>query len=238
LPVIDLLHGQVVHAVRGQRGNYRPIRSVLCTTADAYDVAHAFASKLHCSEVYVADLNAIQSGPVQWEALNAIHRAGVRIWLDAGLADSAQVQSLTERLLLLGIHSASIVIGLETWRDPDELQSLVQNVGAARLVFSLDLHAGIPLTASTRWPLDATAIAQRACDAGFQRILLLDLAQVGTGEGPSTAGLCRSLKAKWPYLQLIAGGGVRDAADCQALTDAGCDVVLVATALHSGALVL
>jgi uncharacterized protein related to proFAR isomerase len=38
-------------------------------------------------------------------------------------------------------------------------------------------------------------------------------------------------------MELIAGGGIRDLADVRTLGSAGCDAVLVASALHRGALV-
>jgi phosphoribosylformimino-5-aminoimidazole carboxamide ribotide isomerase len=234
LPVIDLLDGQVVHAVRGQRQNYRPLRSELCSTADAYDVALAFASKLHSTQVYVADLNAIQSRPVQWEALCAIHRVGLRMWLDAGMTNPLCVQAILQQLSKLEIKDTSIILALETWRNPNELTALVEEFGADRFVFSLDLREGIPLMSNDRWPVEVLAIAQRVHDAGIRRLLLLDLAQVGSSEGPSTLDLCRRIKSNWAHLQLACGGGVRNADDCRALVEAGGDVVLVATALHSG----
>ena len=64
---------------------------------------------------------------------------------------------------------------------------------------------------------------------------MLDLARVGSGTGPDVA-LVRELSARFPELELLAGGGVRDAADLRALAEAGAAGALVATALHSGAL--
>ena len=46
----------------------------------------------------------------------------------------------------------------------------------------------------------------------------------------------RELSARCPELELLAGGGVRDAADLRALAEAGAAGALVATALHSGAI--
>ena len=66
-------------------------------------------------------------------------------------------------------------------------------------------------------------------------IIVLDLARVGSGAGPDVA-LIAELHAAFPELELLAGGGVRDVADLQALADAGAAGALVATALHSGAI--
>ena len=60
------------------------------------------------------------------------------------------------------------------------------------------------------------------------------LARVGTGIGPGTVGLCRELRAAYPDIELIAGGGVRNWDDVDRLGEAGADGVLVASALHEG----
>ena len=60
VPVIDLKGGMAVHAVRGERERYRPVRSVITDDAgDPVALARAFASELGLDELYVADLDAI-----------------------------------------------------------------------------------------------------------------------------------------------------------------------------------
>jgi phosphoribosylformimino-5-aminoimidazole carboxamide ribotide isomerase len=55
------------------------------------------------------------------------------------------------------------------------------------------------------------------------------------GQGISTIDLCRMIAADFRG-RLIAGGGVRGIDDLQALTNAGCQAALVASALHDGRL--
>jgi uncharacterized protein related to proFAR isomerase len=62
---------------------------------------------------------------------------------------------------------------------------------------------------------------------------VLDLARVGSGAGPDIA-LIAEIHAAFPELELLAGGGVRDAGDRRALDAAGAAGALVATALHGG----
>ena len=69
-----------------------------------------------------------------------------------------------------------------------------------------------------------------------QRLEVVDLAGVGVGQGVPTLDLCRRLRAAYPKLELISGGGVRGVDDLKALRDAGCDAALVASALHDGRL--
>ncbi|HEY1191505.1 MAG TPA: HisA/HisF-related TIM barrel protein, partial [Gemmata sp.] len=62
------------------------------------------------------------------------------------------------------------------------------------------------------------------------------LARVGTGTGSGTEPLLRAIRAEFPELDLIAGGGVRTWDDVDRLGEAGATGVLVASALHDGTL--
>jgi uncharacterized protein related to proFAR isomerase len=81
-------------------------------------------------------------------------------------------------------------------------------------------------------PVDALA---RFVDAGAREAIVLDLARVGSGAGPDAA-LLEKLHARFPDVELLAGGGVRHVADLRALAGAGASGALVATALHDGAI--
>ena len=101
---------------------------------------------------------------------------------------------------------------------------------APPLAVSLDLREGRVVAAAEefagREPLE---VAERIAAAGVERLIVLDVARVGTGSGPSTAPLCRRIKRALPALTLVSGGGVRDAADAIELQEAGCEFVLAGT---------
>ncbi len=59
IPVLDLLDGHAVRAVRGERSRYRPIRSSLCATSEPIAVAQALVAATLARTLYVADLGAI-----------------------------------------------------------------------------------------------------------------------------------------------------------------------------------
>ncbi len=67
-------------------------------------------------------------------------------------------------------------------------------------------------------------------------MIVLDLAQVGMGNGPGTEALCRDLAITFPDVEIVAGGGVRGMEDLQSLKACGVRAVLVASALHDGRL--
>jgi phosphoribosylformimino-5-aminoimidazole carboxamide ribotide isomerase len=229
IPVIDLNGGVAVHAVRGDRERYRPLKSRIADGADPLDVARAVRDRLGLDELYVADLDAIAGGPGHLEVLGALAREA-RVMVDAGTATPAAVAPL------LALGAARVIVGTESLPSVAAFRRLRAELPDAPLVLSLDLRAGAVLSPegdlAGRDPADALA---RLCDAGVREAIVLDLTRVGSGSGPDVA-LIAELRSRVPEVDLLAGGGVRDAADLRALADAGAAGALVATALHSGAI--
>jgi phosphoribosylformimino-5-aminoimidazole carboxamide ribotide isomerase len=231
IPVLDILKGQVVRGVAGKRENYRPIISKLTSSTAPLDVATAIRDQFGLSLFYVADLDAIGGSPPALETCQLLQSNGFRLWVDAGLRHGKQGGSLVEA----GVEG--VIAGLETLAGPEELDQLCHLVGLERLVFSLDLKEGKPLTHSLGWKsTDAMQIAGLAVDMGIRRMIVLDLARVGMASGTDTEGLCLCLLGMFPDLELITGGGVRHVADLKRLHACGVRGVLVASALHDGRL--
>ena len=229
LPVLDLLDGVVVRGVAGKRDEYRPVESCLAATADPLAVARGFREQLGLNELYVADLDAILSGRLNTSVFRALVADGFEIAVDAGLKNSERATEV------LDTGAGSIIAGLETIPGPDLLRSLCNQFGSERVVFSLDLKGGRPLGDLAAWNTsDPLEIGIQAGELGARRIIVLDLEQVGVGQGVQTLELCRCLRDRFPQSQLITGGGVRHFEDLHVLQSAGIDAVLIASALHDG----
>jgi phosphoribosylformimino-5-aminoimidazole carboxamide ribotide isomerase len=229
IPVIDLIRGVAVHAVRGERERYRPLRSRIADGSDPVRLARAVRALFGLDELYVADLDAIAGGPGSPDIVAALAREG-RAMVDAGAAAATAVA----RLLELGV--ARVVIGTETLAGPEAFRRLRTELPDAPLVLSLDLRAGRVLSPDPALAgIGAVEALARLADAGVREAIVLDLARVGSGEGPDVA-LLGVLHARFPELELLAGGGVRHAGDLRALAGAGAAGALVATALHGGAI--
>jgi phosphoribosylformimino-5-aminoimidazole carboxamide ribotide isomerase len=231
IPVLDLMHGQVVRGIAGHRESYRPVSSRLVDSADPITIADTFATRLGLKRIYLADLDAITGQQPDWNTIKALADAGYPLLVDAGLQDAARARKLLE------LRVDSVVAGLETLGGPDLLEELVEAVGDKQLIFSLDMQAGRPMTDAGAWP-DPTpwGIAETAIDAGIRRIIVLDLAGVGSEGGLPTLELCRRIRSRHAEIELITGGGIRNRQDILAAADAGVDAVLVASALHDGSL--
>ncbi|WP_254513750.1 HisA/HisF-related TIM barrel protein [Anatilimnocola floriformis] len=233
VPVIDLLGGMVVRGVGGRRDEYRPIVSSLVDSAEPQAVAAALRQHFGLPRVYVADLDAIMRGERDVKSWRAIADAGLQLSIDAGLKSADEANEL-EDFLARDFAEAEYVIGLESWQDLAELAKLSRPEVA---VFSLDLKQGRPLTKDLAWqaatPQEIVAEVYRH---GLRRLIVLDLADVGSGQGTSTLSLIRQFLARWPDLQIVAGGGIRGPADLRELQAAGIRGALVASALHDGRL--
>lgn len=231
--VIDLLGARAVHARGGHRDRYAPVRASggVLIEGDAPALARAYLDRFRLRELYVADLDAILGGTKPAAVTSALAALGAPVWLDAG------VSSVEDARVAIEVGAARVVVGLETLTSFDALASICDAVGSDRVAFSLDLRDGVPL-AIGEFPLaDGTPerLAARAVDAGASAVTVIDVRRVGTGRGVDVRMLS-AVRCAVPHVTLIAGGGVRTTADIHRLADAGCDGVLIATALHDGSI--
>ena len=241
IPVIDLMAGQVVRGIAGRRETYRPLRGRLTDSASPLDVAAALVEKFGIRDFYLADLDAIAGAMPAFDTYRALFDLGLRLIVDAGLADRQQAQELAE-FTQAQPALTGVIAGLESLGNLKDLEGFHHVFGADRLIFSLDLMGGTPRTVIPALAAEPPhEIAAAAVHYGVRRLIVLDLAQVGSDSGSSTLDLCRRLRddhasAKSARFEIISGGGVRGAADLQSLASAGCDGALVASALHDGKL--
>jgi phosphoribosylformimino-5-aminoimidazole carboxamide ribotide isomerase len=230
LGVVDLRDGLAVRARGGRRQQYMPIESVAGETirsGDATALARHYVERVGLTGLYVADLDAIESGRPPHAEVGKLSSVGVPVWLDAGIASSSDAQ----RALSSG--ASRLIVGLETLPSFHVLKAIVEGCGRARVVFSLDLRDGQPIATATELvkqrPED---LAARAADAGVGTMIVLDLARVGSGSGVDLEALTRIRSVT--SVPMYAGGGVRSVDDIELLRDIGCDGALVASALLDG----
>ncbi len=227
IPVIDVLNGIAVHAVRGKRKEYKPLKSILCDSADPIAVASAF-NTCGFEELYIADLDAIMGKGENFSVFERIAEAtGLRLMVDAGICDLNQARQLLQ-------HKVSkVIIGTETLPNLGVVKEAIERFGSDRVIVSLDLKAGKVLSKSeSLQSMSALELACKLQGVGVGELIVLDLARVGSGEGVDFVLLDQLLKKV--NMRVLVGGGVRDVADLVKLKALGIYGALVATALHSG----
>src|SRR5258706_2144681 len=172
IPVVDLLGGCVVRAVRGERASYRPVVSALCPTAEPIAVARTLLDYCRSAILYVADLDGLTNGVAQHALLAELCRAlpATEIWLDAGFARFADAQALLARLAGARVTA---ILASEALVDTQQLKAAGRS--AAPWIASLDRKGGHMLDRADCW--------QRS-DLWPQRVIVMTLDRVGAMAGP------------------------------------------------------
>jgi phosphoribosylformimino-5-aminoimidazole carboxamide ribotide isomerase len=228
IPVIDLLNGEVVHAVRGEREKYRPVKSVLSHGSNPADISRALISETGCKEIYIADLDAILKKGDNMDIFPILKEPGVSLIVDAAAYDYTSVKAVK----MTGADR--VIIGSETLSDIAQLTEITDKIYADSLIFSVDILKGNILSrAEGIKGIDPVKAISKVAEMGINSFIILTLDLVGSGEGPDT-WLIRRMRKEFPMLNLISGGGVKSPEHLVQLKAAGADSVLVATALHMG----
>jgi phosphoribosylformimino-5-aminoimidazole carboxamide ribotide isomerase len=223
IPVIDLLNGVIVHAKRGQRAAYQPIQSQLTASSAPLDIVAALLALYPFTQLYIADLNAIQKLGDIYSTNYAVVEAIVQrfpaleLWVDAGISNNTELaiwQKLNTRLIIGSENFASIgnycALNHKTNNFILSLDFFVQGYqGPAEL-----------LTNTEYWPQD---------------VIVMSLANVGANQGVNEALMHEILQRaaiKSSGNNVYAAGGVRGFDDLTLLKKMGVGGALIATALH------
>lgn len=216
IPVIDLMDGLAVHAVRGRRESYRPLCTPLCQDPDPFAVVASYLRLHPFDTFYVADLDALTGRGRQDSLIAALQREfpARRFWVDAGMPEEPPAVQGSSRIP---------VIGTESMR-PEDWHRLGSCPGG--WILSLDWRDG---------SLDGPEIVLQQPQMWPERVVVLTLDRVGSLTGPDWKRLewVRSLA---PNRRLVAAGGIRHEEDLKRLAHLEVEAALVASALHSGAL--
>lgn len=232
IPAIDLRGGGVV---RLQQGDYaRETRYTDDPLALASDYADAGAQWLH-----LVDLDGARSGAFEnLRVIETIARAD-RLRVQAG--GGVRTREDLQRLLEAGVER--VVVGSLAVREPDTVLRWIAEEGADHVCVALDARWDgkawrLP---SAGWTQAEGAtldeLAPRFANGGARHLLCTDIARDGMLGGPNL-DLYAHLTRIAPGLEVIASGGVRDAADVRMLAATGVAGVVLGRGLLEGRLTL
>jgi phosphoribosylformimino-5-aminoimidazole carboxamide ribotide isomerase len=230
IPVLDVKRGEAVHAVGGVRAHYQPVQGILNASSDPLELARAYLDALGFRDLYVADLDSISGARFSPAIYREMAVLADNLWIDAG------VKTVKDLDPLLETENMTIVLGLETVRGPQALSEILHRTYGCRVVFSLDMFAGVPrMSKDALWPTaDPYRLCCHAIRLGVRRLLLLDLSRVGIGEGTGTDELRTALLVDHPEVDVFVGGGISGMEEILRLRSEGVAGVLIGSALHDG----
>ncbi len=216
IPVIDLLNGAVVHAQRGQRQYYQPIKSLLTHSNKPLDIVAALLDVYPFSQLYIADLNAIQNQGDNFSVIRAIAQKfpQLALWIDAGIHS-------TPLFAHVSMMQTSVILGSENFSELGNFLGF-KNQQKNDFVLSLDFMPN---------GYQGPAELQESSQYWPQDVIVMSLANVGANQGFNTH-LMQKIMALAAGKNVYAAGGVRNTEDLNALKKMGAHGVLIATALH------
>lgn len=229
IPVLDIMNGLVVRGVAGDRANYAPIRSALVDSCEPEIVARALIRATGASAIYIANLDMLRWGTSEFD-VHILPEWNGTIFLDTGSLGREPPDARFREIAAFEVGEQ-----MEFVRKTFQLHRAIKPPA-----FSVDLRDGLLIGAWAEWglrsPKDALGLVDRVWEIGFRTVIVLDVARVGVGSGTGTEALCTAIRERYPAMEIITGGGVRNWDDVNRLADCGIDGVLVASAIHDGTL--
>ena len=227
IPVIDILDGKVVHAVKGERNKYRPVKSILTKSPHPLDVAKVFKEKLGLTKLYIADINSILEKGNNFRYIEEIkEKLNPVLLLDYGIKD---FKDLYKEIIDIIDY---VILGTETINSVKVVEEAIKKIRPDKLFVSIDIKGQLLTSCKEiKNPLDAVNLFRKM---GIKNFIILDLNSVGTMLGLSTPikNLVREITTGNLYIAI--GGGVKNMNDIDYLKKFNVNAVLTATSLHKG----
>ncbi len=230
IPVIDILNSQAVHAIKGEREKYKPLKSVLINDSSPTRIALKLKNKYLFNEFYIADLDAIlQKKPNITIISKILNIPGVEIMIDPGI----KTKKNAEKYFRLNIKS--LILGLETLKDLKVITECLKLFDTNKIVVSIDMYNEVIQTNIKEFrDQDIPEIVLKIEDLGVVNIILLDLFKVGQKIGGISA-LYLKIREKFNG-EILVGGGIKDIQDIKDYRSNHFSGVLIGTALHDGSI--
>jgi phosphoribosylformimino-5-aminoimidazole carboxamide ribotide isomerase len=225
LPAVDVLDDR---AVRLRQGDYDRIELDAGDPLSLVRRAAAHGPPL----VHVVALAAARDGgpPLELAAAVVEAAAPVAVQLGGGVRSVADARALSEA----GV--ARVVVGTAAFGSTP-LEEFVDALGE-RVAVAIDVADGIVRTAGWRESTELTTsdALDRCTAAGVSTVVCTAIDRDGTRAGPDL-DLLRRVRERFGG-RVLAAGGIRDAADVDAVRELGLDGVIVGRAWVEGTLAL
>ena len=230
IPVIDILNSQAVHAIKGEREKYKPLKSVLIHDSNPIQIALKLKNEYLFNEFYIADLDAIlQRKPNTTILSKILDIPGVEIMIDPGIKTKKNV------IKYFKLNLKSLILGLETLKDLKVITKCLKLFNNNKIVVSIDMYNEVIQTNIKEIRnQDIFEIVRKIEDLGVVNIILLDLFKVGQKIGGIPA---LYLKIREDFNgKILVGGGIKDIQDIKKYKSSNFSGVLIGTALYDGSI--
>jgi phosphoribosylformimino-5-aminoimidazole carboxamide ribotide isomerase len=229
IPAIDLKSGRCVRLYQGDFDNETRY------PVDPEEQAKHYVA-LGADWLHVVDLDGAKDGVGGNVPLieKMARIAGLKLQVGGGLRDAASIT----RMFDAGV--SRIVIGSAAVTQAAEVAGWFDTFGSSRITLAFDVRFNenaIPCLATHGWRMQSQLSLWNAVDRftphGLTHVLCTDVSRDGALNGPNL-DLYGEAVSRYPAVEWQASGGIRDAADLQALADIGINAAISGKALLEG----
>ena len=230
IPAIDLRGGRCVRLLKGR------FDAETVYPADPLALAREYRD-LGAERLHVVDLDGARDGsPGNWDVISRLAALpGIALQVGGGVRSEERLKAL------FALGASRVVIGSLAVLDPIELRRWLARYGPDRLVLALDVRqdaAGEPMLVTHGWQQPGTrSLWALLTDpvmgygaSALEHVLCTDVERDGALAGPNVT-LYGEAARRFPGIAWQASGGVRDAYDLHALSDAGAHAAVSGRAL-------
>ncbi len=228
IPVIDILNSKAVHAKKGERTKYKPLKSKLIQSSNPVEIIQLLKKKFGFNDFYVADLDSIIYKNPNLPILKQILEiTDMNVILDPGIVN------LEDIYLYSRFDIKSLILGLETLKSFTLIDQSLQILDQNKIIISIDMYNGQILSSAkdikNQNPLK---LIKKIESLGIKNIILLDLFRVGQKIGgipPLYLDLLHNFTGN-----IFVGGGIKNYRDILDYKEQNFSGILIATALYDG----
>jgi phosphoribosylformimino-5-aminoimidazole carboxamide ribotide isomerase len=222
IPAIDIIDGKCVRLTKGDYNvktiyNENPVAIVK-------QFAAAGLQRLH-----LVDLDGAKAGNVvNWKVLETIAaQTNLQIDFSGGLSTTEQVQQCFNN----GATYASI--GSIAIKNEKLFTDWITQFGATKFIVGADVNKEkIAIKGWTeQTDISVFTVIEKYIAKGITQFFVTDISKDGLLQGPSI-DLYKKILLQFPFLQLIASGGVSNMLDLKLLKEIGCSAAIVGKAIY------
>jgi len=227
-PVIDILNSTAVHAIKGERDNYQPLKSPLFNTSEPFDIVRNFKEKFNIIHFYVADLDAIIKQKPNFRILKKILEIeNIKLIVDPGIKSINDLKPYSE------LKIESIILGLETIQKIKTIKESFKIFNKNKVIISIDMYKERILSKIDKLKsLTPLTVVRKLEKIGIKNIILLDIFKVGQKIGGIPL-LYLKIKKNFDG-NVLVGGGIKNLNDVLYYYEKGFSGVLIGTAIYDG----
>ncbi len=230
IPVIDILNSKAVHAKKGERTKYKPLKSYLFPSSNPVEIINILKNNYSFDLFYIADLDSIIKKAPNFQILKQILEiSNIKVILDPGIVDLEDIYHF------LNIKIKNLILGLETIKNFKTIIQSLQIQNHNDIIIRIDMYNGQILSKAkdikTQNPIK---LIKKLESLDIKNIILLDLFRVGQKIGgipPLYLDILHNFNGN-----VFVGGGIKNYTDILNIKEQNFSGVLIATALYDGTL--